>query len=165
LDLDAVWGGEWGRSRDGYRLLDGVKIVERKGSFWYKCGASHYNQRELCGVVNLYRDGWRRGCSQIALGFLVCAVIARSRPTPMNSHIDMHAHYPRPYGSPLYNPLIFSPQGQCMLRSYVIEYICTEFGADSSSCFSFRVRTVTPTDPQSYRLHWSLYPRIGIGCR
>ena len=30
MDLDAVWGGEWGRSTNG--LLDGVAIVEIKGT-------------------------------------------------------------------------------------------------------------------------------------
>jgi len=30
IDLNAVWGGEWGRSRDG--VLDGVEIVEWEGA-------------------------------------------------------------------------------------------------------------------------------------
>jgi len=51
--MDAVWGGE------------------REGQFWGKYGASYCYQRGLCGVVIFCRDGWRRGSSQITLGFLV----------------------------------------------------------------------------------------------
>jgi len=50
----------------------GVVIVEGKGQFGGKCGTSHCNQRELCGVVILCREGWRRGFSESTLGFLVC---------------------------------------------------------------------------------------------
>jgi len=43
-----------------------------RGSFGGKCGTSHCNQLELCGVVILCRDGWRHGFSQITFGrFLV----------------------------------------------------------------------------------------------
>jgi len=48
-------------------VLDGVEIVEGKGQFWGKCGASHCNQRGLCGIVVLCRDGRSRGSSQITL--------------------------------------------------------------------------------------------------
>ena len=49
----------------------GVKIVEGKGQFWGKCGASNGH----LGVVILCREGWRRGSLQITMGFLVLDVI------------------------------------------------------------------------------------------
>jgi len=52
VDPDAVWGGEWGRSRNA-RVLDGVVIVERKGSFVSEFGASHCNQWRLCNAALL----------------------------------------------------------------------------------------------------------------
>ena len=58
----------------GMGVLDGVEIVEGEGEFCDKCGTSHYNQWGLCGVVILYHEGWRRGSSQIALGFVVVVV-------------------------------------------------------------------------------------------
>jgi len=71
LDLNAVWGGEWDRSRDGY----GVEIVEGQGTVLGvnvgKCGTSYRNQWGLCGVDILCRGGWRRGSSKITLWFLV----------------------------------------------------------------------------------------------
>jgi len=48
-------------------VLDGV-IVEWEGQFWDKYGATRYN---ICNVIILCRKGWRRGSSQITLGFLV----------------------------------------------------------------------------------------------
>ena len=53
-------------------VLDGSGD-RRKGrnSFGGKCGVSHCNQWGLCGVVILCCEGWRRGSSQITLGFLV----------------------------------------------------------------------------------------------
>jgi len=68
LDPDAVWGGEWGRSRDG-----------------------------------CIRSGWRRGFSQITLGFLVhnrAGVCAYGRYTSrmldkMNTHTQRHSNQPR----------------------------------------------------------------------
>jgi len=63
MDPSAVWGGEWDWSREG--VLDGVVIVEGKGQFWGKYGASHCNQ------WNSLREERRRGSSQITLGFLV----------------------------------------------------------------------------------------------
>jgi len=42
LDLDAVWGGEWGRSRDGCIRWGGNR--RRRDSFVGKYGASHCNQ-------------------------------------------------------------------------------------------------------------------------
>jgi len=50
LDLDAVWDGEWGRSRDGCIVL-GWRSSKGKGQFWGKCAASHCNQWCLCGIV------------------------------------------------------------------------------------------------------------------
>ena len=55
----------------GIGVLDGMEIVEGKGSFGGKCGASHSNQWGLCGVVILCREGWRRGSSHISLRLLV----------------------------------------------------------------------------------------------
>ena len=49
-------------------VLDGVEIVEGKGRFGDKGGASHCNQCGLCGVVILCRERWRRCSSQITLG-------------------------------------------------------------------------------------------------
>jgi len=54
-------------------VLNGVEIVEVTAQFWGKCGASHCNQFELCGVVILCR-GWLRGSPQISLGFLVIVI-------------------------------------------------------------------------------------------
>jgi len=51
--LDAVWGGELGRSRDGVLDGDGDRRGGR-GSFEGKCGASNCNQKGLCGVVRLF---------------------------------------------------------------------------------------------------------------
>ena len=50
LDLDAVWAGEWSRSRDGCIGWDGDRR-RGSGSFGGKYGASH------CGVVILCRGG------------------------------------------------------------------------------------------------------------
>jgi len=46
-------------------------------------------------------------------------------------------------------PLIFWPRGQCRM--------CTKFGVDSSSRFSFRERTHTNTRTREgmHRCHWS----------
>ena len=68
---DWIWMpfGVW----SGVGRGDGVEIVggKRLAYFRHKCGASHCNQWELCGVVILCREGWRRGSSQITLRFLV----------------------------------------------------------------------------------------------
>jgi len=50
----------------------GVQGGRRKGrgSLESKYGASHCKQWGLCGVI-LCREGWRRGSSQLTLGFLV----------------------------------------------------------------------------------------------
>jgi len=45
-----------------------VEIVEGKRQSWGKCGASQCNQRRLCGVVILCREGWLRGSSQTSAG-------------------------------------------------------------------------------------------------
>jgi len=55
----------------GKGVLDWVVIVEGKGQFGGKCGTCHCNQWGLCGLIILCREGWRRGFSQITLGFLV----------------------------------------------------------------------------------------------
>ena len=56
----------------GTGVLDGGEDRRRgRGSFAGKCGASRRNQRELCGVVILCREGRRRDSSHITLGFLV----------------------------------------------------------------------------------------------
>jgi len=68
LDLDAVWGGECGRSKEGCIMIWSSK---GRGIFVGKCEASYCNQCGFCGVVILHREGWRRGSSQITLGFLV----------------------------------------------------------------------------------------------
>ena len=46
----------------------GMLIIEWKGQFGDKCGASHYNQWGLCGIVILCQEGSRRGFSLITLG-------------------------------------------------------------------------------------------------
>jgi len=43
LDLDAVWGGEWGRSRDRC-IRRGWRSSRMKGTFGCKCRACHCNQ-------------------------------------------------------------------------------------------------------------------------
>jgi len=63
-------GGEWGRSKDG--CIRWVDNVEGEGQFWGKCGASHCNQWELCDVVILCGEGWRRSCSLILGGGISC---------------------------------------------------------------------------------------------
>jgi len=61
----------------GMGVLDGDGDRRRgRSSFECKCGASHCNQRGLCDVVTLCREEWRRGSSQITLGFLVHCVVA-----------------------------------------------------------------------------------------
>jgi len=61
----------------GMGILDGDGDRRReRGSFGSKCGPSHCNQRGLCGVVILCREGWRRGSSQITSGFLVALQVA-----------------------------------------------------------------------------------------
>jgi len=66
-------GGEQGQSSDGCIRWGGDS--RREGcSFGGKCGASHCNQWELCGIVILCREGWRCGCSQITLGFLIIII-------------------------------------------------------------------------------------------
>jgi len=51
LDLDAIWSGEWGRSKNGLSILDGSGDRRRgRGSFVGKCGASHCNQSGLGGM-------------------------------------------------------------------------------------------------------------------
>jgi len=42
-----------------------------RGSFGGKCGASHCNEWEFCGLVVLCREGWRCSSSQIIWGGLV----------------------------------------------------------------------------------------------
>ena len=66
MDLDAVWSGEWGQSR--MVVLDGVKIVEAVGSV---LGINVGHPIVTNGVIILCRERWRRGSSQITLGFLV----------------------------------------------------------------------------------------------
>jgi len=46
----AVWSGEWDQSRNG-RIRWGGYCQRGMGSFWGKCGVSHYNQWKLCCVV------------------------------------------------------------------------------------------------------------------
>jgi len=60
--LDAVWGGEWGRLRDGC-VRWRWRSSKEKGSFGGKW--------RPCGVVILYCEEWRCCTSQITLGFLV----------------------------------------------------------------------------------------------
>jgi len=58
MDPDAVWGGEWSRSRMG--VLDGLVIVEGKGQFNFggEFGAFHCNQWDLCNALfsNYFED-------------------------------------------------------------------------------------------------------------
>jgi len=49
LDPDAVWGGEWGRSRDGC-IRWGWRSSRGRDSLRGQCGASHCNQWRLCSV-------------------------------------------------------------------------------------------------------------------
>ena len=52
MDPDVVGDGEWGRSRDGCRLLDAGGDRRRgRGSFGVKFGASHCNQWRLCDAA------------------------------------------------------------------------------------------------------------------
>ena len=55
----------------GISVLDGWRSSMGRGSFDGKCGASLCNKWGLCGVVILYREGWRPCSSQITFGFLV----------------------------------------------------------------------------------------------
>jgi len=50
LDPDAIWDGEWGRSRDGC-IRWGWLSSKGKGSSLVKFGASHCNQWGLCCIV------------------------------------------------------------------------------------------------------------------
>jgi len=72
LDLDAVWGDEWGQSRDGC-IKWGVEVIEGKGSFGSKYGASYCNHWGL-GIVILCHEWWRCSSSQITVGFFVVVV-------------------------------------------------------------------------------------------
>jgi len=70
LDLDAVWSGEWGRSKDGC-IRWGWILSKGKEQFWGKCWESHCNQWRLCGIVIFCCERWQCGSSQTTLGFLV----------------------------------------------------------------------------------------------
>jgi len=51
----------------------GVLSSKGKGQFWDKYGTFHCKQWGLCGLVILCREGcegWRRGFSELTLGFL-----------------------------------------------------------------------------------------------
>jgi len=55
----------------GMSVFDGVEIVEREWPV-LEVNAGHpiATSGGFCGVVMLCREGWRRGSSQITLGFL-----------------------------------------------------------------------------------------------
>ena len=53
----------------------GWKSSKGRGNFGGKRGASDCDQWGLYGLDILCREGWRRGSSQITLGFLVFNVI------------------------------------------------------------------------------------------
>ena len=80
IDLDAVWGGEWGRSRYGF--IRWVEIVEGVGA---ASGVdvehlSYCNQWRLCGVVILCHEEWRCDSSQITLGLSLIHISEPTRP-------------------------------------------------------------------------------------
>jgi len=78
---DSIWmpfGVVSGVGR-GMGVLDGWKSLKGMDSFGGKCGTSHCNQWRLCGVVILCRKMWRRGSSQITLGFLVFFSISNTQ--------------------------------------------------------------------------------------
>ena len=59
----------------GMGVLDQGRDRRRgRGDVGSKCGASHCNQWGLCGVVVLWREGWRRSSSHVTWDFmfLVC---------------------------------------------------------------------------------------------
>ena len=58
-------------------VLDGVEIVEGKGAVLGVNVGHAIVTNGLCGVAMLCSEGWRRGFSQITLGFLVLVVIGR----------------------------------------------------------------------------------------
>ena len=75
-------GGECGRSMDGCIRWEWRSSMGR-GSFGGKCGLSDCkfcNQWELCGIVIFSREAWRRGSSQITLGFLVTSKTDELKP-------------------------------------------------------------------------------------
>jgi len=67
MDPDAVWGGEWGRSRDG-RIRRGGDLRRRTGSYVGEFGASHCNQWGLC--CTFVRE--QRVLPKLLWGGLVC---------------------------------------------------------------------------------------------
>jgi len=75
VDPDAIWDGEWGRSRDGC-IRSGSK---GRGSVLGKCGASHCNEWGLCCVVVLCHERWRRHSYFLPVLFitLLCPELAR----------------------------------------------------------------------------------------
>ena len=58
----------------GMGVLVAGEVVGGERYFWGKRGASHCNKWELCGIVILSPERWRRGYSQITLVFLVIRV-------------------------------------------------------------------------------------------
>jgi len=56
----------------GISEVDGVEIVEWKGQFWGRRGASHCNQRDSL------REGRLRGSCQITLGLLAVRAVRKS---------------------------------------------------------------------------------------
>jgi len=69
MDLDAVMVVS-GVGR-GMGVLNGVEIVEGEGAVLGVNVGHLIVTSGDCGVVILSREGWRRGCSQITLGFPV----------------------------------------------------------------------------------------------
>ena len=69
-----------------------MEIVEREGAVLGVNVDNPCNQWELCCVVILCREGWRRSTSQITLGFLIYsfklrhALCRRGRFAPRNAH-------------------------------------------------------------------------------
>ena len=128
MDLDTVWGGEWGRLRDG--VLDGLDIVEGERSVWGrgKCGAFHYNQWGLCGVV-LCCEGGNTALSKLLWDFLFLhfALIV-----PDNNVIRSSSfHHLSTVLLPCYFPLLIFFRAMC----------------DINVCRAYATRACTVVDP------------------
>ena len=54
-----------------------IEIVEGNRQFWGKCGASHCNQRGLCGVIILCREGGDAAYPKLLWDFLFVLVLVR----------------------------------------------------------------------------------------
>jgi len=62
----------------------------------------------------------------------------------LHCRIDLHSHANSTFNNLWPFKLIFLAQ-----LGAAMDYMCTKFGVDSSSCFAFRVRTDTHTDPHT----------------